>query len=148
MKYGRLTVIEFADVKGGNKRYLCLCDCGNKKVIAGTSLRTGATKSCGCLNLEKKRTRDNVHGLHGTKIHKSWSAMIQRCTNPNNPKYYRYGGRGITVCERWKKFKNFLEDMGIPKQHLSLDRIDNNGNYEPSNCRWASSLVQGNNRYY
>lgn len=122
----------------------CLCDCGKVKRIAQISLVKKITKSCGCL---KKSNRWHItHGKTGIPEYAAWSGMIQRCSNPKNNRYSRYGGRGISYCERWSKFENFLEDMGPkPSPTHSIDRINNNGNYEPGNCRWATASEQSLN---
>lgn len=135
------------------RRYLCRCQCGNEKVVLRRSLVTGNTKSCGCLRDSQNR-RANVKHLHtrnrkATKTYTVWRNMVHRCGNPNRPGYENYGGRGITVCSRWKGehgFENFLADMGEKPEGLSLDRIDNDGNYEPSNCRWATWKQQNTNK--
>lgn len=127
----------------------CLCHCGTVKNISGSSLRRGLTKSCGCLLhcikpwLSKLQT---THGLSGSPTYMTWGTMIQRCTNPKNPKYRIYGARNIHVCERWLKFENFLSDMGIKPIGTTIGRIDNNGNYEPANCRWETIAQQSVNK--
>lgn len=136
--------------KNGHKAdYLfeCECECGNKSIKPTTDLtRKNASKICpecagGGGNFES-------HGLTESGVYKSWGSMMTRCYNPNSINYNRYGGRGISVCSRWKKFINFYEDMGDRPDKLQIDRIDNNGNYEPSNCRWVTSKENNNNRYY
>lgn len=145
--FGRLTVVKFKDMdKGRNSRWLCSCNCGTTIVVKGYNLKSGRTKSCGCLN--KEIITKHGHNQKGkrTKTHISWTNMIQRCTNFNHYRYKDYGCRGITVCKRWRKFENFLADMGeVPKGH-QIDRINNNGNYCKLNCRWVTSKQNSRNR--
>lgn len=126
-----------------NILWLCKCVCGNYKVVTGSHLRSGHTKSCGCT-----KRMQTIHGGSYTPEYTAWLGMKSRCYNSNHNRYIHYGGRGITVCDRWKdSFENFLADMGKrPSENLSIDRIDNDGNYEPSNCRWATGKVQILNR--
>lgn len=136
--------------KNGNIQWLCLCDCGKEKIILGSNLKSGDIQSCGCLRREKttQRFTRHKHSQLGkiSKTYKSWACMIQRCTNPNNHAYSDYGGRGIKVCQRWLKFENFLEDIGeLPTNKHSIDRINNNGNYCKSNCRWVTQKQQTRN---
>ena len=143
--FGRLEVIQLAFSKPNhNSSWLCKCDCGNSVVVVGHALRTGHTKSCGCLKREvtAKRSRkqicDSRHPLY-----KLWTNMHQRCSNPNIPAYARYGGRGIKVCERWKSFTLFVADMPArPSPEHSIHRKDNDGNYEAENCCWATPNEQ------
>lgn len=118
------------------------CDCGNTKYVEVHRVRSGHTKSCGCLAGKNRAT----HGLTDTPTYRSWATMIQRCTNPNSPDYPRYGGRGVTVDETWLHFDAFLKDMGIRKDGTTLDRIDNEKGYGPGNCRWSSGYIQQRNK--
>ncbi len=151
-KFGRLVVIEFV---GRNKRrqskWLCLCDCGQKSIIFGYHLKDDSTKSCGCLRKEVVSKRMITHGNDKkgkrTKAYRSWSQIIQRCTNFSHPRYKDYGGREIEVCKRWLKFENFLEDMGQSLgDGYSIERKDNNGDYCKENCKWATSKQQNRNK--
>ena len=143
-KFGRLTVTdEWWDDEVRLWMWVCTCSCGNTTTARTHHLLQGRKLSCGCLY---KETRGHwTHGMSKMPVYEVWQAMIQRCTNPRNARYNDYGGRGITVCDHWLKFENFYEDMGEPNG-LTLDRIDNNGNYEKSNCRWTTYEVQNNNR--
>ena len=150
-KYGRLTVVgRGPNLKRRGSRWLCECECGNTCVVDSTSLRSGNTKSCGCLAIELVKKLTTKHGqAKKTKEYWSWRAMIGRCYYSCVENYVRYGGRGIKVCDRWRhSFENFFEDMGKkPTPHHTLDRYpDKTGDYEPNNCRWATIHEQASNR--
>lgn len=138
MRFGLYLVIRQAGAKDGNARWLCRCECGRERVVAGHALRRGESRSCGCAQR---------HGEMKNRSYRVWVAMKGRCLNPTNKDYKYYGARGITVCHRWRtSFLNFLADMGERPEGMSLDRINNDGHYEPSNCRWATAHEQGGNR--
>lgn len=149
-RFGRLVVEAAAPANGYRRRWFCRCDCGVVKAFDHSNLRAGFSKSCGCLKRDQNKERSFAltHGRNKTPEHRSWSGMIQRCTNPNMDSWPDYGGRGIAVCERWRNsFEAFLADVGErPSPAHSLDRIDPNGNYEPGNCRWATRAQQAQGR--
>lgn len=140
--FGRVTVLRFAGTNNHNKAlWECACQCGKICIITGSKLRSGATQSCGCLHGEK-------HQRSHCPEYKVWYGMIQRCHNPNDSAFVNYGGRGISVCDRWRhSFQNFASDMGNrPTPKHSIDRIDNGKNYCPENCRWATKKEQCRNK--
>lgn len=146
-KYGRWSVISKSEEKTIRLKWLCVCDCGNKKIVQSNHLTSGASKSCGCLKAEINIGLRKTHGLSNSRIYRIWRNMINRCHYEKYHERHLYGGRGIIVCERWRfSFQNFLSDMGIPDVCLSIDRIDVNGNYEPSNCKWSTSKEQAANK--
>ena len=148
MKFGQLTVLTPAENRGkqGELRWWCQCICGTRKTILGYMLRRGHIQSCGCMTNELIGAANRKHGATGSTEHMIWSGMRQRCMNSQSPDYARYGGRGIKVCANWEKFENFLADMGPRPPGLSIERLNNEGNYEPTNCKWATAKEQANNR--
>jgi len=150
-KFSRLTVLKRMDNnKHRQSTWLCRCDCGKETIIIGRNLKNGNTQSCGCFHKERASIANITHGHRKncitSNIYTVWESMIKRCTNPKNKSYHNYGGRGIKVCKRWLKFENFLEDMGEVPEGYQIDRIDNNGNYCKSNCRWTTKKEQARNK--
>ena len=148
--FGRLAVA-FKANKGS--KWHCICECGEECVVLAAHLLSGNKKSCGCLKRNVLGDATRKHGQANSRLtgyanrtYGIWQAMWGRCTNPNNSRWSAYGGRGISVCSRWKKFENFLADMGDAPPNLTLDRINVNGNYTPSNCRWVTWVEQAKNK--
>ncbi len=158
-RYGRFTVISGPHKKEGTRRvcWLSRCDCGTEKLVAADLLRTGQAQSCGCLRREISQARLTTHGMAASTTHSPgrrapeyqvWGNMKRRCSDPKAAQYAYYGGRGIKVCERWQSFENFFADMGPrPSPRHQIDRTDNDGNYEPGNCRWVTCKENQNNRH-
>jgi hypothetical protein len=152
-KFGRLTIVSKNAIRlrNGKTRWNCLCDCGNITVVIGSGLINEHTVSCGCLRKEivsQTGKANSTHGMYGKPEYHSWRSMIKRCTNHRSTNYSDYGGRGITVCDRWlNSFEAFYEDMGHkPSPDHSIERRENNGNYEKNNCYWATKEEQANNK--
>jgi len=156
--YGRLLVLgeHLERSPHRDRQWMCACECGAETIVTTDRLNQGDTRSCGCLARDTTRELGLRFGpqiKHGhnrghspTPTYRSWQGMKARCSNPNDPYFHRYGGRGITVCDRWKEFENFLSDVGVRPEGRTLDRIDPDGNYEPGNFRWATPVEQAQNR--
>lgn len=150
-KFGRLTVLKRSGSRGPRRQWLCACDCGVECLAITRSLRNGEKRSCGCLSSEvhsaAARRTMTTHGASKTRLFGRWQTMISRCHNPSVASYQNYGGRGISVCQSWREsFERFRSDVGDPENSsLTLERINNDGNYEPSNVRWATRKEQGAN---
>lgn len=147
--FGRLTVIENDRMEKGVRKALCLCDCGEETDVNVSDIRSGNTKSCGCLYRETRKTVHASHGMRRTRLYSTWTNMKTRCYNPDVPGFKNYGGRGITVCEEWKSdfvnFYNWAVKTGY-NDELTIERVDVNGNYEPENCMWIGAEEQSKNR--
>lgn len=141
LQYGRWVATRYA----GRSMWVCTCQCGSTATIASRDLVAGKSTSCGCYRAEIAGDARRTHGRSAARVYTIWCHMRARCLNPAHPRYPLYGGRGITICDRWSSFENFYSDMGDPPAGTSLDRVDNSRGYSPDNCRWATQREQVHN---
>lgn len=148
VRFTRLTVIRFSKQRLHKRpAWVCRCDCGKEIIVTENSLKRNNTRSCGCYKLDRTSETHRKHGMCRSRTYNTWCAMKDRCYNANNEDFHHYGGRGITICERWNNsFEAFFEDMGEKPLRMSIERINTNGNYEPGNCRWATQKEQTRNK--
>lgn len=146
LRFGRFTVLGLAEGDTRHLKWHCLCDCGSRLIVDGGNMTTGRTKSCGCLRSESSASRGYINDVE-RRAHGAWAGAKQRCFNPKSINFHRYGGRGITMCDKWSKsFSEFLSDMGPCPDGMTLERKNNDGNYEPGNCIWIPAARQARNR--
>ncbi len=150
-RYGKLVALRRGSKnKYGRFNWYFRCDCGSEIELDANQARSGNTQSCGCYHAESLTLHKTTHGFAKKgqlrSEYRIWTLMKDRCSNPKSPNFSRYGGRGIKVCERWQTFENFYSDMGLRPEGCSIDRINNDGNYEPVNCKWATNKQQANNK--
>ncbi len=146
-RFGRLTIVRELEKKSTHRAFECRCECGNVTVSSLCNLMAGHTRSCGCLAKEVRIAVFTTHGQTNSAEYNAWRGMRQRCLSPDNPEYERYGARGIKVCERWRSFENFIADIGEkPSPSHSIDRINNDMDYSPDNCKWSTPKEQARNR--
>lgn len=143
-RYGRLTILSLHSMNGKRVHLLCACDCGRQTIAREDCLKSGNTRSCGCLQRESIKA-NTKHGMWLTRTYRIWAGMKSRCSESCTVKRHLYVDKGIRVCERWQQFENFLEDMGEAPDGLTLERLDGDKNYEPGNCVWATYKQQANN---
>lgn len=147
-RYGKLVGLRYIETRKGGAHWEFQCDCGNKTITNGSSVRLGRTTSCGCFGNEQTSKMFKTHGMAHSRTYNIWDGIKQRCLNPSNNNYQRYGGSGIEICEEWLVFENFLKDMGEAPKNYSIDRIDNSKGYQKDNCRWVNRTIQQINKRY